>query len=203
MSDNAHIGELNPPNRLMLTPGPSSMDPRVYRALATPLVGHVDPWFRGCMDDVQVMLRQIFQTENQVQVVANGQRVSANHYLVDGVQVDSLGNGGAAVITPNQESVSEITAVAGSFDAEDGRNSGLITKTVSKSGTNRLHGSGAILFQDPGLNAFNKFYGPTPAAGAKPLTCSSGTTSTPRRCVRRRGSTRSSGSSRADCRTSR
>lgn len=119
---------------------------------------------------------QIFQTENQVQVVANGQRVSANHYLVDGVQVDSLGNGGAAVITPNQESVSEITAVAGSFDAEDGRNSGLITKTVSKSGTNRLHGSGAILFQDPGFNAFNKFYGPTPAAGTKPITCNSGTT---------------------------
>src|SRR5205807_596070 len=39
---------------------------------------------------------QIFQTENQVQVTANGQRVSANHYLVDGVQVDSLGNGAAA-----------------------------------------------------------------------------------------------------------
>jgi alanine-glyoxylate transaminase / serine-glyoxylate transaminase / serine-pyruvate transaminase len=60
------IGELNPPHRLMLTPGPSSMDPRVYRALATPLVGHVDPWFRGCMDDVQVLLRQIFQTENRI-----------------------------------------------------------------------------------------------------------------------------------------
>jgi len=63
---NQPIGELNPPNRLMLTPGPSSMDPRVYRALATPLVGHVDPWFRGCMDDVQVLLRQIFQTENRI-----------------------------------------------------------------------------------------------------------------------------------------
>ena len=50
----------------MLTPGPSSMDPRVYRALATPLVGHVDPWFKTCMDDVQVLLRQIFQTENRI-----------------------------------------------------------------------------------------------------------------------------------------
>ena len=61
-----HIGELNPPIRLMLTPGPSSMDPRVYRALATPLVGHLDPWFQGCMDDTQVLLRQIFQTENRI-----------------------------------------------------------------------------------------------------------------------------------------
>jgi len=60
------IGELNPPHRLMLTPGPSSMDPRVYRALATPVVGHMDPWFKGCMDDVQVLLRQIFQTENRI-----------------------------------------------------------------------------------------------------------------------------------------
>ncbi|GAC1617485.1 MAG: alanine--glyoxylate aminotransferase family protein [Candidatus Acidiferrum sp.] len=62
----APIGELNPPHRLMLTPGPSSMDPRVYRALATPLVGHMDPWFKGCMEDVQVLMRQIFQTENRI-----------------------------------------------------------------------------------------------------------------------------------------
>src|SRR5215470_6748881 len=61
-----HIGELNPPVRLMLTPGPFSVDPRVYRALATPLVGHLDPWFQGCMDETQILLRQIFQTENRI-----------------------------------------------------------------------------------------------------------------------------------------
>ena len=61
-----HIGELNPPVRLMLTPGPSSVDPRVYRALAAPLVGHLDPWFRGCMDETQILLRQVFQTENRI-----------------------------------------------------------------------------------------------------------------------------------------
>ena len=60
------IGELNPPNRLMMTPGPSSIDPRVYRALATPLVGHMDPWFRDCMEETQTLLRQIFQTENRI-----------------------------------------------------------------------------------------------------------------------------------------
>ena len=60
------IGELKPPARLMMTPGPSSMDARVYRALATPLVGHLDPWFRGCMDETQILLRQIFQTENRI-----------------------------------------------------------------------------------------------------------------------------------------
>jgi alanine-glyoxylate transaminase/serine-glyoxylate transaminase/serine-pyruvate transaminase len=61
-----HIGELNPPVRLMLTPGPSSVDPRVYRAMSTPLVGHMDPWFKGCMDETQILMRQIFQTENRI-----------------------------------------------------------------------------------------------------------------------------------------
>jgi|SRR5690242_2864890 len=63
---NREMEELAPPTRLMLTPGPSSMDPRVYRALASPLVGHLDPWFKTCMDDTQVLMRNIFQTENRV-----------------------------------------------------------------------------------------------------------------------------------------
>jgi alanine-glyoxylate transaminase/serine-glyoxylate transaminase/serine-pyruvate transaminase len=61
------IAELRPPERLMLTPGPSCMDPRVYRAMAAPLVGHMDPWFTSMMmDEVQVLLRRVFQTQNRV-----------------------------------------------------------------------------------------------------------------------------------------
>jgi alanine-glyoxylate transaminase/serine-glyoxylate transaminase/serine-pyruvate transaminase len=60
------IGELLPPARLMLTPGPSCMDPRVYRALATPLVGHMDPWFTEMMGDLPVLLRKVFQTQNRI-----------------------------------------------------------------------------------------------------------------------------------------
>jgi alanine-glyoxylate transaminase/serine-glyoxylate transaminase/serine-pyruvate transaminase len=50
----------------MMTPGPCSIDPRVYRALAMPIVGHLDPWFRGCMEETQVLMRQVFQTENRI-----------------------------------------------------------------------------------------------------------------------------------------
>ena len=60
------IGELTPPMRLMMTPGPSSIDPRVYRALAAPVVGHIDPWFKTCMDETQILMRQVFQTENRI-----------------------------------------------------------------------------------------------------------------------------------------
>ncbi|HXZ20563.1 MAG TPA: alanine--glyoxylate aminotransferase family protein [Candidatus Acidoferrales bacterium] len=63
---NEQIGELLPPPRLMMTPGPSNMDARVYRALATPLVGHMDPWFTAMMSDVQILLRRVFQTENRM-----------------------------------------------------------------------------------------------------------------------------------------
>ena len=60
------MAEVQPPLRLMLTPGPSCIDPRVYRAMAAPLVGHVDPWFTEFMGGVQDMLRQVFQTENHM-----------------------------------------------------------------------------------------------------------------------------------------
>ena len=60
------IGELNPPTRLMMTPGPCSIDPQVYRALSMPIVGHLDPWFRGCMEETQVLMRKLFQTENRI-----------------------------------------------------------------------------------------------------------------------------------------
>ena len=63
---NEIIGELTPPQRLMLTPGPSCVDPRVYRAMAAPIVGHVDPWFTEMMGDVQILLRRVFQTENRI-----------------------------------------------------------------------------------------------------------------------------------------
>jgi alanine-glyoxylate transaminase/serine-glyoxylate transaminase/serine-pyruvate transaminase len=61
---NNPMEELRPPTRLMLTPGPSCMNPRVYRALATTLVGHVDPWFIEFMGGVQELLRRVFQTQN-------------------------------------------------------------------------------------------------------------------------------------------
>src|SRR5216684_4508683 len=107
----------------------------------------------------------IFQVENQVQVSANGQRAASNNFTIDGVSVNSLGFGGAAVITPNQESVQEITVLSSSYSAEDGRGSGAQVKVVSKSGTNQFHGSSFFKYQDPNWNAFNKFHG---AQGEQP-----------------------------------
>jgi len=98
----------------------------------------------------------VFQTENQVQISADGQQVGANDYLIDGVSVNSLGQAGAAVVTPNQASVAQITVLSTSYSAADGRNSGAQIKVVSKSGSNEIHGSAYFRYDEPGLNAYNK-----------------------------------------------
>lgn len=94
------VGELNPPYRLMLTPGPSSVDSRVYRALSAPLVGHLDPWFKLCMDETQLLLRQIFQTGNRLTM-----------------PLSASGSGGieASVLNTLEEGDEAIVAVNGTF----------------------------------------------------------------------------------------
>jgi carboxypeptidase family protein/TonB-dependent receptor-like protein len=109
----------------------------------------------------------IFSVENQVQVTANGQRNSGNNFTIDGTSVNSLTWGGAAVLTPNQESIQDITVVANSYSAEDGRNTGAQVKVVSKSGTNQFHGSGFFKDDSPGLNAFPRWGGPDGQAPQK------------------------------------
>jgi hypothetical protein len=110
----------------------------------------------------------IVQSENQVPISASGQRLSANNFQIDGVSVASLQFGGAANITPNQESVKEIQVVTSSFSAEDGRNSGAQIKVVSQNGTNQFHGSAFYKYNDPELNAFNRFFGIQGVRPARP-----------------------------------
>src|SRR5437870_9367610 len=94
------IGELLAPYRLMLTPGPCSIDPRVYRALATPLVGHMDPWFTEMIGEVQTLLRRAFQTENRVTF-----------------PISASGSGGieAAVVNPLEPGDEAIVCMNGNF----------------------------------------------------------------------------------------
>lgn len=60
------IKELNPTTRILMGPGPSDVHPRVLKAMATPLIGHLDPQFIQIMDEVKDMTRQLFQTNNQI-----------------------------------------------------------------------------------------------------------------------------------------
>src|SRR6266513_6506583 len=58
----------HPPKRLLLGPGQSPVDDRVLAAMSAPVLGHLDPLFLHCMDDVQALLRYVFETENRVTI---------------------------------------------------------------------------------------------------------------------------------------
>lgn len=66
------MNEFLPPRRLLLGPGPSMVHPRVLRALATPLLGHLDPAFLKVMNDIQTLLRTVFQTTNRFTIAVSG-----------------------------------------------------------------------------------------------------------------------------------
>src|SRR5579884_522370 len=95
------IGELLPPDRLMLTPGPSSIHPRIYRAMGMTMVGHLDPWFLNMMmNEVQVLLRQVFRTENRTTF-----------------PISSSGSGGieASMLNPLEDGDEALICVNGAF----------------------------------------------------------------------------------------
>src|SRR5262245_59802477 len=51
-----------PPERLLLGPGPSPVDKRVLASMSAPVLGHLDPVFLQCMEDIREMLRYVFET---------------------------------------------------------------------------------------------------------------------------------------------
>lgn len=66
------IGELDPPPRLLMGPGPVNCDPRVLRAMSMPMLGQFDPVFTGYMNDTMEALRLLYQTRNRWSLLVNG-----------------------------------------------------------------------------------------------------------------------------------
>lgn len=58
----------NPPERILMGPGPSDVHPRVLQAMAAPTIGHLDPEFLKLMDEVQELLRWVFKTQNRLTI---------------------------------------------------------------------------------------------------------------------------------------
>ncbi|HYW78022.1 MAG TPA: alanine--glyoxylate aminotransferase family protein [Thermoguttaceae bacterium] len=57
---------------LLMGPGPSCVPPEVYRALARPTIGHLDPRFIAVMDDIKDLLRQVIGTDNGLTLPISG-----------------------------------------------------------------------------------------------------------------------------------
>jgi hypothetical protein len=88
-----------------------------------------------------------------------GQNVRNVNYTMDGSNNNDTfngGNGGAQARVP-VEAVQEFQLLSSQFDAEYGLSSGGIVNSVSKSGTNTLHGAAFVFFQDQTLSSLEYF----------------------------------------------
>jgi hypothetical protein len=89
-------------------------------------------------------------------VSVNGGRGRANNFSVNGGDAnDQFAN--LPAIQPTPDSIQEFRVITNTFDAEYGRNSGAIVNVVTKSGTNRFHGSAYEFFRNKVLNARGYF----------------------------------------------
>jgi (S)-ureidoglycine-glyoxylate aminotransferase len=69
--------DLNPPQRLLMGPGPINAHPRVLQAMAAPLLGQFDPKFREYMAQTSALYRGVFQTGNRWTLLIDGTARSA------------------------------------------------------------------------------------------------------------------------------
>jgi len=94
-------------------------------------------------------------------VSVNGQRETANAFLVNGGDVSEGRNNGAGLI-PNLDSIQEFRLITNSFDAEYGKFSGSVMNAITKSGTNGFHGDVFEFIRNDKFDSRN-FFDPTKA----------------------------------------
>ncbi len=76
-SGRLQLTPLEIPSRLLLGPGPSNAHPTVLQAMNTSPVGHLDPAFLELMDEIQSLLRYVWQTENPLTIAVSGTGTAA------------------------------------------------------------------------------------------------------------------------------
>jgi hypothetical protein len=93
---------------------------------------------------------------NPGDVSVDGQRESANGFMVDAIDVQEHMNGGTSVI-PNLDSIEEFRVLTNNFDPEYGNYNGGLVNVVTKSGSNSFHGDAFEFLRNTDLDARNFF----------------------------------------------
>ena len=65
-------GEIDPPQRLLMGPGPVNAHPRVLRAMSADLLGQFDPEMTAYMNEVMALYRPVFGTQNRWTFLVDG-----------------------------------------------------------------------------------------------------------------------------------
>ena len=70
------------PQRILMGPGPLDLHPRVYQALLSPVIGHLDPAYMKTLDAIRERLRTVFKTENALTHATPGTGTSGMEFCV-------------------------------------------------------------------------------------------------------------------------
>ena len=98
-----------------------------------------------------------FNPENYIDASANGRGQNGNQYIVDGLDVTSSIRPGVLNLTPNVDTVAEVSVQTNTYSVEYGRASSIQTVITTKSGTDRFHGFASEYYNYQGLNANGEF----------------------------------------------
>lgn len=71
------FAQIDPPSRLLMGAGPANVHPRILRAMATDVIGQMDPEMTAYMDETMALYREVFQTKNHWTLLINGSACSA------------------------------------------------------------------------------------------------------------------------------
>ncbi len=93
---------------------------------------------------------------NPGNVSIDGQRESANGFMVNATDVQEHMNGGTSVI-PNLDSIQEFRVLTNNFDPEYGNYNGGMINVITRSGSNAFHGDAFEFLRNTDLDAKNYF----------------------------------------------
>lgn len=112
------IEPVNPPQRVLLGPGPSDVPARVLSAMAAPTIGHLDPCYLKIMDQTRAMIRTVFGTGNEMTFPASGTGSAGMEMCV------------VNLIEPGDEMIVCVNGVFGTRIRDVARRSGAIVHSV-------------------------------------------------------------------------
>lgn len=103
-----------------------------------------------------------FAPENWVNASANGRGANGNQYVVDGMDVTSSIRPGVINLTPNSDTLQEISVQTNTYTVDYGRASSIQTVMTTKSGSDQFHGIASLYYTSQQLQARGEFGIPQP-----------------------------------------
>jgi Carboxypeptidase regulatory-like domain len=150
-TENTQLGDVIDSKKMLALP----LNGRSYIDLLGLQAG-VAPTTAGTLEGNIQSDRQVSGNLNPGNISVNGQRETANAFLVNGGDVSEGRNLGAGLV-PNLDSIEEFRLITNSFDAEYGKFSGAVVNAITKSGTNGFHGDVFEFLRNDKLDAKNYF----------------------------------------------